>query len=317
MPVVTNIIVMKRMLRACNKTILTAEGSSIMLFRHSSYQDHSSTVYRPMHMFERCVSRLGAGIFSFAAFTMLLVSPQGLLAQEQTLQDVGGDPTPKVALAKPLVFEDLVVPEPMFSNAIDGVSEVADKPNSGQNVLFTNVTGFVYNDYNSNGVKDTYDIGVPGVLVSAYGSNGSLITSTTTNASGSYSLSVSSGTQVRIEFTQIPAGSYPTNAGTGNGTTVQFATAPASNVNLGINYPADYCENNPKMATPFYVNGNPLAGGTAGGANAFWTYNYSDIDYSTPTATTTANRIGATWGVAYQRESFPDSRRNSGGVEAG
>ena len=65
-------------------------------------------------------------------------------------------------------------------------------------------------------------------------------------------------------------------------------------MNLGIQSPANYCQANPKLATPVYVNGN------ASNANAAM---YS-LGYDGTAKATIAKQsdIGSTWGLAYQRE---------------
>ena len=65
------------------------------------------------------------------------------------------------------------------------------------------------------------------------------------------------GKQVRIEFDNFQDGEYNSAYGSGSGTSVQFVKAPAEQVDLGINYPADYCQlTGLSLVTPCYVNGN-------------------------------------------------------------
>ena len=74
--------------------------------------------------------------------------------------------------------------------------------------------------------------------------------------------------------------------------------------NFGLSNASDYCEENPDLATPCYVNGDPLAGGTSGGLDAFVSFPYNSNGNSVnPNHLAFANEIGATWGVAYQRTS--------------
>ncbi len=57
--------------------------------------------------------------------------------------------------------------------------------------------------------------------------------------------------------------------GTSGDTTVTFPTG--SSQNLAINYPADYCQNNPKVMVPCYANGS-VSG--SGNENALVSFDY-------------------------------------------
>lgn len=51
-------------------------------------------------------------------------------------------------------------------------------------------------------------------------------------------------------FTNLPADYEPTAYGTQNGTSVQFVPdGISSSVNMGLNDPAEYCQNNPELCT--------------------------------------------------------------------
>ncbi len=69
------------------------------------------------------------------------------------------------------------------------------------------INGTVFLDYNNNGVQGPSDIGVAGVTVTAYDTSGAQVTSAITQADGTYTLSVPDGTEVRVEFTNIPVDS--------------------------------------------------------------------------------------------------------------
>ncbi|MEL7252516.1 MAG: hypothetical protein AAFO03_29170, partial [Bacteroidota bacterium] len=86
----------------------------------------------------------------------------------------------------------------------------------------------------------------------------------------------------------------PTQAGADNGTSVQFVQ-PGNCSNLGIASPADYCQDNPKMAVPCYDIG------TATGTSP----SLVDVDYNFTTKSTIAEfgEIGTTWGTAYDSKS--------------
>ncbi|MDQ3248795.1 MAG: hypothetical protein M3Q45_06250, partial [Chloroflexota bacterium] len=129
------------------------------------------------------------------------------------------------------------------------------------------ITGVVFQDYNANGARNTdgvapnlaIDSGVGGVTVTAYDANGAQCGQTTSSTAaatlGQYSLAHNCmSATVRIEFAGLPAGYQAGPQGTSTGTSVQFVGDNATNVNFGINRPAEYCQNNPLIATSCYIN---------------------------------------------------------------
>lgn len=110
------------------------------------------------------------------------------------------------------------------------------------------VTGTVFNDKDSNGTNGGADVGVSGVVVSAYDSSGAQVGTATTTSNGTYSLSIASSTNsnVRVEFT-TPSGYEPSFQGANNATSIQFVTIPATNVDYAVIVPGTgaYCEANP------------------------------------------------------------------------
>ena len=102
------------------------------------------------------------------------------------------------------------------------------------------VSGNVFTDYNDNGVRGAGDTAVAGITVTAYDATGAVVASAVTNASGGYTLAIPNGTQVRIEFTGIPAALRPGAFGRDSGTTVQFVTSPSAGVDLGLSKPDEY-----------------------------------------------------------------------------
>lgn len=206
-----------------------------------------------------------------------------------------------------------------------------------------NIAGRVFQDFNGNGSYDTtttitnngfgtigvaIDRGIANVEVRAYNAAGLNATTggvVVTDANGLYTLAtndVGAG-PYRVEFTALPAVFLPSarstdsvNGGTAtnSGSTVQFTSAPATNVNLAINYPTEYSQNNPEIAAMVYAAGDQLTGinstqnvllsfaysagstDTATGANA--------LLFDTPLANPMdipANQVGATFGLAYAR----------------
>jgi trimeric autotransporter adhesin len=180
------------------------------------------------------------------------------------------------------------------------------------------VSGTVYRDFNSNGVKNnTATFNEPflsGITVKAYDATGVEVGSTTTSSTGTYSFTGLT-LPLRIEFSGYGTGDYSGPNGTGNASSVQFYSAATTTANFGVNYPGDYCQATPTMATACYVSGNPLGGGTAGTDDVLVSFLYSNSGIGVseltpfgfpptapaPTHGAFGNQIGSTWGEAYQR----------------
>ena len=166
------------------------------------------------------------------------------------------------------------------------------------------INGTVYLDYNDNGQQDANDVGIAGVTVTAYDLNDVAVSTTTTSTNGTYTLSVPDGTEVRIEFTNIPVGLYPGAVGANSDTTVVFVTSPVDNVDMGLNKPEAYCQDDPYLASPCFFNGDPLLQGSdAGTSNVLRSFPYTasgqNPGLQIPLAT--GAQIGPTWALAYQR----------------
>lgn len=165
------------------------------------------------------------------------------------------------------------------------------------------VSGNVFNDFNNNGTKDATtiltEVGLGGVTVKAYDASGASV-STTTAANGSYSFPNSgitaSGKAVRLEFTNFPT--YG-NSSTSGSTAVQFVTAGTSttNANLPVIYASDYCQTNPVMVTPCYVETASLAEDVV----VKWSYNNTGTAALDKTAIAKSATVGALWGMTYDR----------------
>jgi len=179
------------------------------------------------------------------------------------------------------------------------------------------VSGTVFYDFNSDGSQQTSgsytEPGYPGVIITGFGADGTTYGPVTSGSNGSYTLT-GVNQPTRIEF------SWPESflfSGASGKTSVQFVSGSTSNVNFGINYPSNYCQTNPPITTTCYTNGDGLLGGSAAGFDAIVTVPYSadgtDVDGSiytgpvnqsptSPNHDATFGQVGATWGLAYQRE---------------
>jgi SdrD B-like domain/Proprotein convertase P-domain len=175
-------------------------------------------------------------------------------------------------------------------------------------VLKAQIQGKVYRDFNANGVFDSTatfkEVGLTDITVNAYNAAGTSVGTTTTNATGNYTIPSVSGA-LRVEFTGLTISDYAApraaSGANANNTSVQFITAPTTSVSFGVNYPADYCHTaNPRVAVPCYITGNSQSAGTAANADAIVNFPY---DNGTVNKLANMGRVGATWGVAYHRES--------------
>ena len=127
------------------------------------------------------------------------------------------------------------------------------------NVSFGQISGYVFKDFNANGVRDSTaiynDQGRIGSKVYAYNKVGALVGTGTTNLFGQYSITVPNG-DYRVEF-EVPADYYDGFSGPNytSRSNVTFVTAPATKIDLGIYFPSDYCETTPPVATVCYSIG--------------------------------------------------------------
>lgn len=181
------------------------------------------------------------------------------------------------------------------------------------------VSGTVFRDFNANGAKDNSttfnEPFLGGIIVKAYDAAGMEVGSVTTASNGTYSFTGLT-LPLRIEFSGYATGDYSGPVGTSNTSSVQFYSAATTTANFGINYPGDYCQATPFMATPCYVSGDPLGGGTSGTEDVLVSFSYANSGIGTnagfapfgisataplPTHGAFGSEIGATWGIAYQR----------------
>jgi hypothetical protein len=200
----------------------------------------------------------------------------------------------------------------------------------GSGALQAQITGTVFRDYNGDGIKQAGEPTREGIIVKAY-KNAALpvtdafLVQATTDVNGAYTLNPASY-PVRLEFI-IPTGlcnldpdqDFPAPLADTYGSAIQFASGPGVH-DFIINYPADFSiDPNPQVFTSCFVNGDPLAGGSAGNMDAFVGFNYldnghgSNSTYPNPgpaggpyadphDVVAAAKQIGTTWGLAYSRQ---------------
>ncbi len=177
------------------------------------------------------------------------------------------------------------------------------------------ISGVVFRDFNNNGLMDTggvvVDTGVAGVEVRAFAPGAAQsAASALTDRAGAYVLNgLIPGAPYRVEFRRLPAGASPAphgvpGAARASGTTVQFVSAGSAQVNLGLNAPCDYCQDNPWVVLPAHRNGQPVAGTILGSYAGLFAFPYSATRANTQQLTVThLSSIGSVWGSAYLRDS--------------
>ncbi len=195
-------------------------------------------------------------------------------------------------------------------------------------IMAGTISGRVFQDFNGNGQYETsggtsaqptaVDSGVAGVTVTAYDAAGSAAGSAVSAANGTYSISAVGTGPYRVEFTSLPTGFVPSahsddsvagGSGSTSGSAVQFvANTGATNVNLALNRPGDYCQNNPDVCAQIYGVGVGSIPGTVFSI-PFWagstrtTGGLPVTDFGSPAKASLASsdEVGTTFGLAYQR----------------
>lgn len=173
----------------------------------------------------------------------------------------------------------------------------------------TPISGTVFRDFNSDGLitddGTITDSGLGGVTVTAYDKTGATVGSATTASDGTYTINPTGDGPYRVEFSDLPAGYELTSHGTDNGTSTQFVTTAvdASDVNLGVGDPCDFCQDDPLLVVPVFRNGDPLGSGTSGTRDNSYALSF-DASGTSPGATSISTHAdtGAIWGQAYHRD---------------
>ncbi|WP_158548032.1 SdrD B-like domain-containing protein [Desertihabitans brevis] len=177
------------------------------------------------------------------------------------------------------------------------------------------ITGSAWQDYDANGVFDSYEQPLAGIEVYAYDSEGNVVGPVTTGADGTYSIATTSDAeQWRIEADVPDAPEWDAWRDGANGadhrSTVQFVTTvPAADVDFAFQVPGTYSENNPLIYLPEYHSGaadGPNAGARAGGVLRYEAESPGAWDTVPTTMDVPFGQVGATNGSAWQRATSPD-----------
>jgi SdrD B-like domain len=180
------------------------------------------------------------------------------------------------------------------------------QPSAAAGAAGGTASGVVFRDYDASGTRSASEVGVGGVKVTAVDGDGTTVGTATTAGDGTYSLAVAGAksTSVRIEFTDLPAGAKSGPKGADSGTTVQFITVPATNVSLGVNDPADYCQADPEIVTSCFRTDAAGVSIVNIPSNAGTTSTTSNAGVTTPTTHSLAvpsASVGAVRGLAFNR----------------
>ncbi len=173
------------------------------------------------------------------------------------------------------------------------------------------ITGTVFDDYNQNGTQDSREPGINSIIVTAYNGANTVVATDTTKTVGAvlgqYTLPIASGVgPTRVQFTNFGATStllalsgFESSTHVG-GTSVAFVdgTQSSNTVNFGLEHPAEYCQNNPELATSCYVRGDQTR--TTDDVVVHFPYTSSGSGMM-PMALAKAPDVGSTWGLTYRR----------------
>lgn len=109
------------------------------------------------------------------------------------------------------------------------------------------ISGVVFRDLNSDGIRDAREPGEPGVTVSAYDAQQRMVCTATSDVSGGYVLNaeldgtkIVAGEAYAVVFSGWPAQLAPGPHGQDSGTEQQFVTGGATGVSLGLFSPGQY-----------------------------------------------------------------------------
>jgi uncharacterized repeat protein (TIGR01451 family) len=178
-------------------------------------------------------------------------------------------------------------------------------PNRRIEAQDSGIQGLVFRDFNANGRFESkpgsyQEVGVPGIVVTAYDDAGNSVATANSDANGAYQLALPAG-NYRVAFSGYGNGDFSGVQGEDSGSSVQFVTAPAEAINFAINYPDHYCQANPEICSPVYVNGDPLQTGTTSSSTSFVSFRYDGTDIpQAPDADAKGNQTGPLWGIAFQ-----------------
>ena len=162
------------------------------------------------------------------------------------------------------------------------------------------ISGTVFRDIDGDGSQGGSEPGIFGVTVNAFADGaGAPSATTTTDASGDYTLTLAGGSY-RVEFGNSSATASFESAPAG-ATRVVFAADGATGVDTGLHNPLQFCQTNPDIVTNCYIDGDQTAGDDVLISFAYTESGESDL--ATIGDEAVDSDIGTTWGLAHQRTS--------------
>ena len=179
----------------------------------------------------------------------------------------------------------------------------------GSPVMAGLITGRAFVDYEGNGVFDSTEYGVQGILVSAFDAAGMEVGSATTSFTGEFALNAAGSGPYRVEFTDLPVHLKPGQQGS-TASSVRFVPGgSASHLNLPLIDPVKFNQQaNPPVLVTRFLTGTASGAQQSAAALLRVPYQATGNHFSgtTPTsqyaAVSNANfaSIGAAYGVAHQ-----------------
>ncbi|MBX2835269.1 MAG: carboxypeptidase regulatory-like domain-containing protein, partial [Gammaproteobacteria bacterium] len=189
----------------------------------------------------------------------------------------------------------------------------------------TDLGGVVFRDYNADGIKGdgvapsnfeptfgdvTNTAGEPFQVIAYDIDNNPIGSPVPIAADGSYLFPeiFTANSEVRLEFENLPDYMQFGSAGVDSGTNTQFHLAPSCNADLAVANPGEYCNENPDIAVSCFVNGDPADTSADSPADLItlheFSYGFTGDQSANPVEvdTATAEQIGSTWGMGFQRE---------------
>jgi uncharacterized repeat protein (TIGR01451 family) len=173
------------------------------------------------------------------------------------------------------------------------------------------ISGTAFRDYDADGTRDAREPGITGIAVTALDDAGAVVATATTAADGTYSLTgVAAGARVRVEFSGEASFLKQGGNGLGAGSSVQFASEGDTDVNHGLNNPAEFCEANPQIAAACSFFGRYDSDFAAKGGLRVFGFNTTGLaseragsDPALAPTSASFGEIGSTYGLAFQKSS--------------
>ncbi|WP_169921771.1 SdrD B-like domain-containing protein [Spirosoma rigui] len=165
-----------------------------------------------------------------------------------------------------------------------------------------NLGGIIWFDYNSNGTRESTELArVQGITVKVYNTSGTVVGTSTSDASGNWSVTGIAAYPVRVEFGNIPTYANATYTGTNSRTSVQIVTGASCTVDFGIQNAADYCQTtNPPIVVTCFVNGGI---NTTAPNDVLVKFDYNSVELPANEGfLAQKSEMGSIYGLAYDRK---------------